>query len=82
MYSNAILFVFPSLYEGFGIPILEAFSCKCPLVCSNTSSFPEVAGNAAEYFDPNDQKSIYQAVQKVLFEKETRQEMMKKEQKG
>lgn len=65
-YKNALLFVFPSLYEGFGIPVLEAFASGCPLVCSNTSSLPEIAGNGAEYFDPYDVDSIRKAIQKVL----------------
>ena len=65
-YKHAKLFVFPSLYEGFGIPILEAFACGCPLVCSNTSSLPEIAGNAAKYFDPNDENSIKDAIINVL----------------
>lgn len=51
-YNGARCFVFPSEYEGFGIPILEAFACNCPVVCANASSLPEVAGEAAEYFDP------------------------------
>ncbi|OHE06484.1 MAG: hypothetical protein A3G74_02405, partial [Sulfurimonas sp. RIFCSPLOWO2_12_FULL_34_6] len=46
-YKNAMLFVFPSLYEGFGMPILESFACGCPLVCSNTSSLPEIAFDGA-----------------------------------
>ena len=45
---------------------MEAFSCKCPLVCSNTSCFPEVAGEGAEYFDPEDEKSIYTSIKKLL----------------
>jgi glycosyltransferase involved in cell wall biosynthesis len=65
-YSCAIVFVFPSLYEGFGLPILEAFLYDCPLVCSNTSSFPEIAGKAAEYFDPNSIECVKLAVKKVL----------------
>ena len=65
-YQYAELFVFPSLYEGFGIPILEAFACDCPLVCSNTSSFPEIAGKGGEYFDPYDEKSISIAIENVL----------------
>ncbi len=52
LYGNAIAFVFPSLYEGFGIPLLEAMNCGCPVIASNTSSLPEVAGEAALYFDP------------------------------
>jgi len=65
-YKKAVMFIFPSLYEGFGIPVLEAFACKCPLVCSNTSSLPEIAGNGAEYFDPYSEKSIHQAIKNVL----------------
>lgn len=76
-YAKALLFVFPSLYEGFGIPILESFSCSCPLVCSNTSSFPEIAGNAAEYFDPYCEESIYMAVKKVLYSTEDKEKLIK-----
>ena len=66
LYKNAELFVFPSLYEGFGIPVLEAFACKCSLVCSKTSSLPEVAGDAACYFDPYSEESIKNTVEEVL----------------
>ncbi len=66
LYSNAELFVFPSLYEGFGIPILEAFSCNCPIALSNASCFPEIAANAAEYFDPMSKESICKSILKVL----------------
>jgi glycosyltransferase involved in cell wall biosynthesis len=51
-YRGAEAFVFPSLYEGFGLPLLEAMSLGCPVLCSNSSSLPEVAGDAALYFDP------------------------------
>lgn len=78
LYKNAQLFVFPSLYEGFGIPILESFSSKCPLLCSNTSSFPEVAGDAAYYFDPYNKKSIKNAVIKVLENKRLQKKMIQK----
>ncbi len=71
LYSNATAFAFPSLYEGFGIPVLEALSCNCPAILSNVSSLPEVAGNAAEYFDPTQKKSIYNAVINVI-ENQTR----------
>ena len=74
-YKNAELFVFPSLYEGFGIPILEAFACSCPLVCSNTSSLPEIAGNAAEYFDPYDEESISIAIENVLNNSQRKEEL-------
>lgn len=77
-YQNAELFVFPSLYEGFGIPILEAFACGCPLVCSDTSSLPEVAGDAACYFDPYSQESIRDAVEKVLNSNDLQNELREK----
>lgn len=51
-YSGAMCFVFPSEYEGFGIPVLEAFACGCPVVCAEASSLPEVAGDSAVYFNP------------------------------
>ncbi len=58
LYSGATAFVFPSLYEGFGLPVLEAMACGTPVACSNTSSLPEVAGEAALLFDPADVESI------------------------
>lgn len=58
LYSGAAGFIFPSLYEGFGFPILEAMRCQTPVVCSNTSSLPELAGDAAIYVDPADVDSI------------------------
>ena len=75
-YAHAAAFVFPSLYEGFGIPVLEAFACRCPAILSNTSSLPEVGGDAAVYFDPENTDSIYQAVQSVITSPDKRQEMM------
>jgi len=69
LYRNALVFIYPSLYEGFGIPILEAFGNQCPIAISNISCFPEIAGNAAEYFNPNDSDSILQSVSKIIFDK-------------
>jgi len=66
LYKNAQLFIFPSLYEGFGIPVLEAFTCGCPALLSNRSSLPEVGGDAALYFDPENADSIRDSVCKVL----------------
>jgi len=80
LYKNAICFVFPSLYEGFGFPVLESFQCNCPLVCSNTSSFPEVAGEASEYFDPYDTESIKHALNKVLYDTNLRKSLIIKGQ--
>lgn len=78
LYQNALCFIFPSLYEGFGIPILEAFSNNCPVVLSNTSSFPEVAGDAAEYFDPRSDDSIRMSVIKILDNGKLRENLIKK----
>jgi glycosyltransferase involved in cell wall biosynthesis len=75
LYSSALAFVFPSLYEGFGIPVLEAFSCGCPCLLSNTSSLPEVGGEAAIYFDPQSSESIQIAVNKILYNKELRNDL-------
>ncbi len=65
-YSDALCFVFPSMYEGFGLPVLEAFECGCPVVMSNTSSLPEVGGDVADYFDPTDAGSIRETVGSVI----------------
>lgn len=64
-YSQALCFVYPSLYEGFGIPVLEAMSCGTPVICSKTSSLPEVGGDAAVYVDPKSVDSIAQALIKI-----------------
>jgi len=77
-YKNALAFIFPSLYEGFGIPILESFACGCPVLCSNVSSLPEVAGEAACYFDPYSEESIRNAVLKILNDKAYREELINK----
>lgn len=66
MYTRAAAFVYPSLYEGFGIPPLEAMSLGCPVICGNTSSIPEVVGDAGEYFDPADIESMRVAIETVL----------------
>jgi len=66
LYRKAILFVFPSLYEGFGIPVLEAFSCGCAVAASNCSSLPEVGGEAVNYFDPKDSDSIQNVVAEIV----------------
>jgi len=65
-YSHASLFVYPSYYEGFGLPPLEAMSLDCPVACSNTSSLPEVVGDAAVMFDPARPDSIRLALESVL----------------
>ncbi len=66
VYANALCLVFPSLYEGFGLPPLEAMSCGCPVIASNYSSIPEVCGDAALYFDPLNIDEILKTMQKII----------------
>jgi len=66
LYSGASWFVFPSLYEGFGLPVLEAMACGTPVVCSNTSSLPEIVGDAAITFDPLETEAIAEALAYAL----------------
>lgn len=76
LYKHASVFVYPSLYEGFGLPPLEAMSQKCPVVCSNTSSIPEVVGNAGEYFDPYNSDDLSRAITSVLSDKSRQNELV------
>lgn len=76
LYKTAALFVYPSRYEGFGIPPLEAMSFSCPVVCSNASSIPEVAGDAAHYFEPDSIESIGKAILEVLDNPALRQSLV------
>jgi glycosyltransferase involved in cell wall biosynthesis len=78
LYRNARAFVYPSLYEGFGIPILEAFKYGCPVILSNASSLPEVAGDAGLYFHPKDIHSVQQAFVAVMEDDNQRELMIKK----
>jgi len=78
IYHKALAFVFPSLYEGFGIPVLEAFSCGCPAILSDASSLPEVGGDAAVYFDPSNAGSLGDAVAGVIYDEKTRAKLIKK----
>jgi glycosyltransferase involved in cell wall biosynthesis len=66
LYSGALGFVFPSLYEGFGFPVLEAMRCACPVLCANTSSLPELAGEAAVLVDPLSVESIATGMDELL----------------
>lgn len=68
LYKNASAFIYPSLYEGFGIPPLEAMSHDCPVVCSLSSSIPEVVGDAGEFFDPTNIEAIAAAIENVVFD--------------
>ena len=75
LYRKATAFVYPSLYEGFGIPVLEAFSSGCPVIASNLTSIPEVAGDAAIYFDPLNEGNIAQALHLMLSSASLRNKM-------
>lgn len=78
LYRKAILFAYPSLYEGFGIPMLEAFSSGCPVIASNVTSIPEVGGDAALYFDPLNEDEIAQAILQVLSNPRLRDDLKSK----
>lgn len=78
LYKNALCFVMPSLYEGFGLTILEAMSYGCPVITSNISSLPEAGGNAAEYVDPYNVDDIKGKIEKVITDKSLRGKMIKK----
>lgn len=75
LYNLAVCFVYPSIYEGFGLPVVEAMSCGCPTITSNTSSLPEVAGEAAILINPKDKKEITAAMEKILLSSELRIKM-------
>jgi glycosyltransferase involved in cell wall biosynthesis len=74
-YNLAEVFVFPSLYEGFGLPALEAMACGTPVVCSNAASLPEVVGDAAVMVDPYDVDALAEAMSRVLAHGDLRREL-------
>jgi len=78
IYKNAICFVLPSLYEGFGLPVLEAMRNGCPVIASNVSSLPEAGGNAAIYVNPESTSDIAEKMEKVIKDKKLREGMIKK----
>jgi len=78
LYSNAKVFIYPSLYEGFGLPVLEAMNCKVPVITSNTSSMPEVGGDAVLYVNPSSVDDIRIKLSKLLTDSNLRKELIKK----
>jgi len=77
LYQNALLYVYPSLYEGFGLPILEAQACGCPVITSNVSSMPEVAGKGAILVNPHNVNEIANAIENVTNNKRLRKRLVK-----
>jgi glycosyltransferase involved in cell wall biosynthesis len=78
LYTNALASIYPSLYEGFGLPVLEAMSAGLPVITSNTSSMPEVAGSAALLVDPLDTEGLSRSLEKVIDDKDLRSELSRK----
>ena len=78
LYKNALAFIFPSLKEGFGFPGLEAMIYGCPVICSNKPSLPEVYGQAAKYFDPQDKSQISRAMKEVIEDQNLRADLIKR----
>ena len=78
LYKNAAAFVMPSFEEGFGIPLLEAMSCGCPVISSNAGSLSEVGDDAAIYFDPKEDLEMFEKIEQVLNSEKLRQGLIKK----
>lgn len=78
LYSGASAFVFPSLYEGFGLPLLEAMACGTPVACSNRSSLPEIGADAVLYFNPESAEEIAGVVEKILIDPALRQRLIQR----
>ena len=76
IYKGAAAMVYPSLFEGFGLPVLEAMSVGCPVVCSNTSSLPEIAGKAAVYFDPRSANHICNEIERILVDEDKKDRLV------
>jgi glycosyltransferase involved in cell wall biosynthesis len=81
LYKHAICYILPSLYEGFGLPVLEAMKHDCPVITSNISSMPEAGGDAALYVDPKDTDDIAEKIMKLIVHKDLRKELIDKGKK-
>jgi glycosyltransferase involved in cell wall biosynthesis len=76
LYGSARALVFPSLFEGFGMPVAEAMIAGCPVACSNTTSLPEIGGDAAVYFDPQNAKEMARALVEISTNEALRGELL------
>mgnify|MGYP001378185167 CR=1 FL=1 len=70
LYKNALCLIYPSLYEGFGIPLLEAMECGCPILCCNTPALKEIGQDAVEYFQQNNEDSFIESLEKIIYSKD------------
>jgi glycosyltransferase involved in cell wall biosynthesis len=77
-YNAADIFIFPSIYEGFGLPPLEAIACGCPVICTNSTSLPEVIGDAGIFINPDNTGELVTIIQEILNNKELREDLMNK----
>tara|TARA_B100001175_G_C19502384_1_gene638862 strand:+ start:663 stop:1775 length:1113 start_codon:yes stop_codon:yes gene_type:complete len=80
-YKNATALIYPSQYEGFGLPVLEAMSFNCPVICSNTSSLPEVGGDAVAYFSPNNIENIKSTICEIVYSEKNKNDLLVKGKK-
>jgi len=78
VYRNAEVFVFPSIYEGFGFPLLEAMALGVPSIAARSSSLPEVGGDAALYFDPSNARELADALRRVTSDNDLRRDLIAK----
>ena len=77
LYKNAICLIYPSLYEGFGIPLLEAMESECPILCCNTPALKEIGQNAVEYFDGNNQDAFLESLDKIIYSNDLNKKLKK-----
>jgi glycosyltransferase involved in cell wall biosynthesis len=78
LYQTADFLIFPSLFEGFGLPILEAMAARCPVICANSTALPEIAGDAAVLVDPFDSAALAQAIHALLTNPAQQAELIEK----